>query len=268
MFWVSVTSWQSLVTHPAQWGHSCFLREDLSAWRWLASSSPACLHDPLSFLLTKALIHIISWKPSWREKESWRNNCISQGIWPPNIWLSPTPLGQPMPGKSLLTLKVRYGFKIFLLFPSFLPAVWGTIGRGQIWVCRNRSVYGASPYFCFYKCKEQNCFGLGGMVYVDKAFFILKGTPANFTYCSLWSLFLLLTFWFTEAAPVQNNNGTCWCWFSDLWKVCSENNICSIWFFLSPVWLPQNQSVVCGSGPTAVAAGRSCLIILHQGSEI
>lgn len=29
------------------------------------------------------------------------------------------------------------------------------------------------------------CFELGGMAYVDKAFFILKGTPANFTYCSL-----------------------------------------------------------------------------------
>lgn len=187
-----MTSWQSLVSHPAQWEHSCFLREDLSAWRWLASSSPACLRDPLSFLLTKAFIHMISWKPAVGEEKSRRSNCLSQGIWSPNIWLSPTPLGQPTPGKSPLTLNGIYGFNFPLFYRLFhllceVLLVRDKLGCLETELCMERLLI----FYVFINARKENVLlwvrwdGLCG-----QSFFNLKETPANFTYCSLRSLFL------------------------------------------------------------------------------
>lgn len=105
---------------------------------------------------------MISWKPAVGEEKSRRSNCLSQGIWSPNIWLSPTPLGQPTPGKSPLTLNGIYGFNFPLFYRLFHLLCEVLLVRDKLGCLETELCYGAPPYFlCFYKCKERKCFALG-----------------------------------------------------------------------------------------------------------
>lgn len=70
-------------------------------------------------------------KTCWGKEKSWRNNCLCQGIWPPNIWLSSTPPGQPPSRMSKLTLNSRYGFKFSLFCHLFHLLCEVILGRNK-----------------------------------------------------------------------------------------------------------------------------------------